>query len=148
MKVARRGMKRREKGRERMRDENEEYDNDKEDEAEEEEDSEEDKDENYVDKEEEEDGKEDAEVIASICESLPRGFGFCSAVWVAIQLSPNHSLKRLSSITLNTSCHLLLAYTVSAEKSADCLTGVPLYLNSCFFLAAFKIISLSFIFSI
>lgn len=63
------------------RDENEEYDNDKEDEAEEEEDSEEDKDENYVDKEEEEDGKEDAEVIASICESLPHGFGFCSAVW-------------------------------------------------------------------
>ena len=63
------------------RDENEEYDNDKEDEAEEKEDSQEDKDENYVDKEEEEDGKEDAEVIASICESLPHGFGFCSAVW-------------------------------------------------------------------
>ena len=47
----------------------------------EEEDSEEDKNENYVDRKEEEDSKEGAEVIASICESLPRGFGLCSAVW-------------------------------------------------------------------
>ena len=58
---------------------------------------------------------------------------------VVIQPSPNHSLKRLSFITSNTLCHLLLADTVSAEKSADCLTGVPLYLTSCFLLLLLRL---------
>ena len=36
----------------------------------------------------------------------------------------------------------LLAYKVSAEKSADSLMAVPLYITSCFSLAAFKSLSL------
>ena len=42
-----------------------------------------------------------------------------------------------SFITLNVLCHSLLACKISAEKSADCLMGVPLYITSCFSLAAF-----------
>ena len=37
---------------------------------------------------------------------------------------------------------------VSAEISADGLMGFPLYVTSCFSLAAFKILSLSLIFDI
>ena len=51
-------------------------------------------------------------------------------------------------ITLNISCHSLLACRVSAEKSADSLMGVPLYVTSCFSLAVFNILSLSLIFAI
>ena len=40
-------------------------------------------------------------------------------------------------ITLNILCHSLLACIVSAEKSADCLTGVSLYITYYFSLAAF-----------
>ena len=49
-------------------------------------------------------------------------------------------------ITLNVSCHSLLACRVSAEKSADNLMGIPLYVNFCFSLAAFNIFSLNLIF--
>ena len=35
-------------------------------------------------------------------------------------------------ITLNISCHSLLACRVSVEKSADSLMGVPLYVICCF----------------
>lgn len=40
-------------------------------------------------------------------------------------------------ITLNVSCFSLLAFKSSAEKSVDSLTGIPLFLTSCFSLAAF-----------
>ena len=46
--------------------------------------------------------------------------------------------------TLNISCYSFLACTVSAEKSADSLKGIPLYMTLCIFLATFRILSLSF----
>ena len=49
-------------------------------------------------------------------------------------------------ITLNVSCHSLLAYRVSVENSADSLMGVPLYVTCPFILVAFNILSLSLIF--
>ena len=49
-------------------------------------------------------------------------------------------------ITLNISCHSLLACRVSVEKSADSLTGVPLYFIYHFSLVAFSILSQSLIF--
>ena len=49
-------------------------------------------------------------------------------------------------ITLNISCHSLLACRVSVEKSADSLMGVPLYVICHFSLVAFNILSLSLIF--
>ena len=41
------------------------------------------------------------------------------------------------------SCHSLLACRVSAEKSADSLLGVPLYVTLGFSLVAIRILSLS-----
>ena len=41
-------------------------------------------------------------------------------------------------------CHFLLACKYSAEKSADSLMGVPLFITSCFSLAAFKDLSWDF----
>ena len=49
-------------------------------------------------------------------------------------------------ITLNISCHSLLACRVSDEKSSDILMGVPLYVIYLFSLIAFNILSLSLIF--
>uniref|UniRef100_A0A8C9CTW2 Uncharacterized protein n=1 Tax=Phocoena sinus TaxID=42100 RepID=A0A8C9CTW2_PHOSS len=49
-------------------------------------------------------------------------------------------------ITLNVSCHSLLACRVSAERSAVNLMGIPLYVICCFSLAAFNIFSLILIF--
>ena len=49
-------------------------------------------------------------------------------------------------ITLNISCHSLLACRVSAEKSADNLMGIPLYVVCCFSLVAFNIFSFYLIF--
>ena len=49
-------------------------------------------------------------------------------------------------ITLNISCHSLLACRVSVEKSDDSLMGVPLYVICCFSLVALNILSLSLIF--
>ena len=46
---------------------------------------------------------------------------------------------------LSISCHSLLAFRVSAEKSADNLVRAPLYVTYFFSLAAFKIFSLSLI---
>ena len=51
-------------------------------------------------------------------------------------------------VTLNIPCHSLLACKVYSEKSADNLIGVPLYITCCFFIAAFKILSLCLIFAI
>ena len=45
-------------------------------------------------------------------------------------------------ITLNISCHFLLAYRFSVEKSADSLMGVPLYAICHFSLVAFNILSI------
>ena len=49
---------------------------------------------------------------------------------------------------LKISCSFLLACKVLAEKSANRLIGVPVYVTSCFSLAAFKILSLIFDFLI
>ena len=46
--------------------------------------------------------------------------------------------------TSNASCHSLLACSVSADKSADSLTRVPLYALPCFFLVAVTMLSLTF----
>ena len=79
---------------------------------------------------------------------------FCFSVKVLISPSNlNESLAGQSNldwrffpfITLSISCHLLLAFRVSAEKSADNLIGVPLYIISFFSLSAFSIFSLSLI---
>ena len=48
-------------------------------------------------------------------------------------------------ITLSKSCHSLLACRVAAEKSADDLIGVPLYVICFFSLTAFSIFYLSLI---
>ena len=48
--------------------------------------------------------------------------------------------------TLNISCHSLLAFRVSAERSAVKYMGFPLYVTCCFSLAAFKILSLYLVF--
>ena len=49
-------------------------------------------------------------------------------------------------ITLNISCHSLLACRVSAERSALKHMGFPLYVTYCFSLATFNIISLCLVF--
>ena len=78
---------------------------------------------------------------------------FCSSGKLSISPSNlNKSHAGLSTlgcrffpfITLNTSCHSLLSYRVSVEKSADSLMGVPLYVICHFSLVAFNILSLSF----
>ena len=51
-----------------------------------------------------------------------------------------------SFLTLNTSYHFLLACSVSVEKSADSLMGVPLHVICHFSPVAFNILSLSLIF--
>ena len=84
-------------------------------------------------------------------------FSFCLSVEILI--SPSNMNKNLDGwsilacrffpfITLNISCHFLLACRVSAEKSADSFMGVPLYVICCFSLIAFNILSLSLIFVI
>jgi len=79
---------------------------------------------------------------------------FCLSVTLLISLSNlNESLAGESNlgwrfvpcITLRVSCHSLLACRVSAEKSADDLIGVPVYVICFFSLAAFSIFSLSLV---
>uniref|UniRef100_A0A8D1WVF1 Uncharacterized protein n=1 Tax=Sus scrofa TaxID=9823 RepID=A0A8D1WVF1_PIG len=79
---------------------------------------------------------------------------FCLSVKVVISPSNlNESLAGESNlgwrffpfITLSIACHSLLACRVSAEKSANNLIGVPLFVITFFSLAAFKIFSLSLI---
>ena len=74
-------------------------------------------------------------------------FSFCLSVELSVSPSDiNESragLNILSSgfysfITLNILCRSLLACKISAEKSADCLMGVPLFITSCLSLAAFN----------
>ena len=51
-------------------------------------------------------------------------------------------------ITWNIFCHSLLAWSISIEKSAAGFIRAPLYVTSCFSLAAFKILSLSWKFAV
>ena len=60
-----------------------------------------------------------------------------------IALLDNLGCRSLLFITLNISCHSLLACTVSVEKSADRLMGPFFWVTNCFSLVAFKILSLS-----
>ena len=48
--------------------------------------------------------------------------------------------------TLNIPCHSLLAFRVSAERSAVRHMGFPLYVTCCFSVAAFNILSLCLVF--
>ena len=56
--------------------------------------------------------------------------------------------RPLFFIIWNISCYSLLDWGVSIDKSAANLIGVPLYVTSCFSLAAFRILSLSLNFAI
>ena len=58
----------------------------------------------------------------------------------------NLGCRFFSFITLSTSCHSLLAWRVSMERSAVILMGIPLWVICCFSLAAFNICSLCLIF--
>ena len=74
-------------------------------------------------------------------------------IWPSIlieSLAGQNSLvcRRLVFITWNISCHSLMAWSVSIEKSVSSLIWTPLYVTSCFSLAAFKILSLSWNFAI
>ena len=55
-------------------------------------------------------------------------------------------LRFFSFIILSMSCHSLLAWRVSIERSAVILMGIYLYVIYCFSLAAFNICSLCWIF--
>ena len=80
---------------------------------------------------------------------------FCLSVKVLIFLSNLKEILAGSSnlgyrffpfITLNMSCHSILAHGVSAKRSAVNLMGIPLYVICCFSLAAFTIFSFYLIF--
>ena len=58
----------------------------------------------------------------------------------------NLRCRFFSSITLSMSCHSLLAWRVSIERSAVILMGIPLCIICCFSLAAFNIFYLCLIF--
>ena len=58
----------------------------------------------------------------------------------------NLGCRLFSFIILSMSCHSLLAWRVSIEKSAVILMGIPLCVICCFSLAAFNICSLCLIF--
>jgi len=58
----------------------------------------------------------------------------------------NLGCRLFSFIALSMSCHSLLAWRVSIERSAVILMGIPLCVTCCFSLAAFNICSLCLIF--
>ena len=58
----------------------------------------------------------------------------------------NLDCRLFSFITLSTSCHSLLDWRVSIDRSAVILMGIPLCVVCCFSLAAFNICSLCLIF--
>ena len=79
--------------------------------------------------------------------------------WVSVKLliSPSYlnelfagysnlGCRFFSFITLSMSCHSVLSWRVSVERSAVILMGIPLWVNCCFSLAAFNICSLCLIF--
>ena len=80
---------------------------------------------------------------------------FCLSVQLLISPSYlNEILSRYSNlgcrffsfITLSMSCHSLLAWRTSTERSAVILMGIPLWVICCFSLAAFNICSLYLVF--
>ena len=80
---------------------------------------------------------------------------FCVSVKLLISLSilneifagcSNRGCRLFSFSTLNISCHSLLVYGVSAERSSVNHMGFPLYVTCCFSLAAFNILSLCLVF--
>ena len=82
-------------------------------------------------------------------------FSFClsrkaSPLFLSDNTARNSTLiwNLLSFCTFNISYHSVLACKVSAEKSAHSLMGISLCVTSCFFLAAFSILSLSLTFDI
>ena len=58
----------------------------------------------------------------------------------------NLGCRLFSFIVLSMSCHSLLAWSVSIDRSAVILMGIPLCVICCFSLAAFNICSLCVIF--
>ena len=58
----------------------------------------------------------------------------------------NLGCRLFSFITLSMSCHSLLLWKVSVERSAVILMGIPLFVICCFSLAAFNIYPLCLIF--
>ena len=83
-----------------------------------------------------------------------KSFSFCFSPQLLISPSNlKESLARQSIlgcrfspyITLNISCHSLLVCGFSAEKSADSLMVIPLYVICCFSLVAFNSLSLIFV---
>ena len=84
-----------------------------------------------------------------------KSLSFCFSVNLLI--SPSHLNEILAGysnlgcrffpfITLNISCHSIMARRVSVEKSANNFMAVPLYVICHFSLVAFNILSLSLIF--
>ena len=80
---------------------------------------------------------------------------FCLSVKFLISLSiwneifaghSNHGCRFFSFSTLNISCHSLLSFRVSAERSSVNHVGFPLYFTCCFSLVDFNIISLCLIY--
>ena len=76
---------------------------------------------------------------------------FCLSVKLLISLSylneilagySNLGCRLFSFIILSMSCHFLLAWRVSIERSAVILMGIPLCVICCFSLAAFNVCSL------
>ena len=58
----------------------------------------------------------------------------------------NLGCRFFSFSTLNISCHFLLTYRVSTERSPVKHMGFPLYVTCCFSLAAFNVLSLCLVF--
>ena len=82
-------------------------------------------------------------------------YSFCLSVMLLISPSylneilagySNLGCGFFSFITLSMSCHSLLAWRVSIERSAVILMGIPLCVICCFSLAAFNICSVCLIF--
>ena len=68
-------------------------------------------------------------------------------IWPSILIESLAGYSRLGCrsllfITWNISWHSLMACSISVEKSAYTFIGPPLYVTSCFSLAAFKILCL------
>ena len=73
-------------------------------------------------------------------------FWFLHQILRRVLLGRVFSIKFFPFITLNISCHSLLACRVSVEKSDDSLMEVPWYVICCFSLVGLNILSLSLIF--
>ena len=70
-----------------------------------------------------------------------KSFWFICQIWMRVLLGIL-GCRFFPFITLNISCHSLLAGKVPAKKKADCHMEVPLYVTSCFSFDVFKSLSL------